>query len=145
LKAIKQVKDSNENMNNSPDLKGLKVLVVDDNADTLELSAIILEQYGAQVITAVSAGEAIGVINQFQLDILISDIAMPKEDGYSLIRKVRTLEAERGSFLPAVAMSAYITDGENICPLDSGFQVQVCKPVDPIELVAIVAKLTGRY
>lgn len=130
-------------MNNSPDLKGLRVLVVDDDADTLELNAIILEQYGAQVITAASVSAAIVVITQFKLDILVSDIAMPEEDGYSLIRKVRTLEAEQGGFLPAIALTAYARDTERILALDAGFQMHVKKPVDPIELVTIVGKLTG--
>lgn len=130
-------------MNNSPDLKGLRVLVVDDDADTLELNAIILEQYGAQVITAASVSAALVVITQFKLDILVSDIAMPEEDGYSLIRKVRTLEAEQGGFLPAIALTAYATDRDGILALNAGFQRHVKKPVDPIELVTIVAQLTG--
>ncbi len=93
---------------------------------------------------AASVSAAIGVIMQFKLDILVSDIAMPGEDGYSLIRQVRTLEAEEGGFLPAVAVTAYTTGTENIFALNAGFQMQLCKPIDPIKLIAIVAKLTGR-
>jgi DNA-binding response OmpR family regulator len=70
---------------------------------------------------------------------------MPGEDGYSLIRQVRTLEAEKGGFLPAIAVTAYTTGREHICALDAGFQTQLCKPVDPSELVAVVVKLTGCF
>lgn len=128
-------------MNNSSTLDGLRVLVVDDNIDTLELVTVILEQYGTEVITAASAAEALEAIAQFVPHILISDIAMPGADGYWLIRKIRSVEAMHGGFLPAIAMTAYASAEERTRALDAGFQMHVPKPVDPFDLVAVIAKL----
>jgi Response regulators consisting of a CheY-like receiver domain and a winged-helix DNA-binding domain len=119
--------------------------VVDDNADTLELVSFILEEYGTEVITAASAIEAIAAIAQSQPNILISDIAMPGIDGYSLIRKVRTLSSERGGQIPAIALTAYASKEEGTRLLDSGFQMHIAKPVDPAELVAVVANLAQTH
>ncbi len=132
-------------MNNFPALNKLRVLVVDDNADTLELVSFILEEYGTEVITAASAIEAIAAIAQFNPNILISDIAMPGIDGYSLIRKVRTLSSERGGQIPAIALTAYASEEERIRLLDSGFQMHIAKPVDPAKLVAVVANLAQTH
>ncbi len=132
-------------MNNFPALNKLRVLVVDDNADTLELVSFILEEYGTEVITAASAIEAIAAIAQSQPNILISDIAMPGIDGYSLIRKVRTLSSERGGQIPAIALTAYASEEERIRLLDSGFQMHIAKPVDPAKLVAVVANLAQTH
>ncbi len=136
-------------MNNFSILNGLRVLVVDDNVDTLELVTIILGEYGTEVITAASATEAIeaitqgarGAITQLKPNILISDIAMPGVDGYSLIRKVRTLSSERGGRIPAIALTAYASEEERTRILAAGFQMHIPKPVEPSELVAVVAKL----
>jgi CheY-like chemotaxis protein len=132
-------------VNNFPALNKLRVLVVDDNADTLELVSFILEEYGTEVITAASAIEAIAAIAQSQPNILISDIAMPGIDGYSLIRKVRTLSSERGGQIPAIALTAYASEEERIRLLDSGFQMHIAKPVDPAKLVAVVANLAQTH
>ncbi len=132
-------------MNNFPALNKLRVLVVDDNADTLELVSFILEEYGTEVITAASAIEAIAAIAQSQPNILISDIAMPGIDGYSLIRKVRTLSSERGGQIPAIALTAYASEEERSRLLDSGFQMHIAKPVDPAKLVAVVANLAQTH
>ncbi|HEY9821753.1 MAG TPA: response regulator [Candidatus Sericytochromatia bacterium] len=132
-------------MNNFPALNKLRVLVVDDNADTLELVSFILEEYGTEVITAASATEAIAAIAQFNPNILISDIAMPGVDGYSLIRKVRTLSSERGGQIPAIALTAYASEEERSRLLDSGFQMHIAKPVDPAKLVAVVANLAQTH
>ncbi len=132
-------------MNNFPALNKLRVLVVDDNADTLELVSFILEEYGTEVITAASAIEAIAAIAQFNPNILISDIAMPGIDGYSLIRKVRTLSSERGGQIPAIALTAYASEEEGTRLLDSGFQMHIAKPVDPAKLVAVVANLAQTH
>lgn len=123
--------------------------MVDDNVDTLELVTIILGEYGTEVITAASATEAIEAITQgarsasaqLKPNILISDIAMPGVDGYSLIRKVRTLSSERGGQIPAIALTAYASEEERTRILDAGFQMHIPKPVEPSELVAVVAKL----
>jgi CheY-like chemotaxis protein len=128
-------------MNDFPSLDGLRILMVDDNIDTLELVAVILSQYGTEVITAASVAEALEALAQFVPDILISDIAMPGEDGYSLIRQVRALEGFQARVLPAIALTAYAGEAERVLALEAGFQMHVSKPVDPFELVAVVASL----
>lgn len=122
-------------------LSGRVALVVDDNTDSLLLTSLILEEYEVQVMTATSAREALELIRQFKADFLISDIAMPGEDGYSLIRKIRTLPPFEGGLIPAIALTAYARDEECTLALKSGFQMYFAKPVEPTELVAAVAKL----
>lgn len=130
-------------------LADLQVLVVDDNEDSLELVRMILEEYGTQVVTAASAREAFNVMTQsagyanapFQPDILISDIAMPFEDGYWLMHQIRTLSPHQGGLIPAIALTAYAAQEEQIRSLEAGFQVHLPKPIDPDELVAVVAHL----
>lgn len=121
-------------------LNGLLIVAVDDNVDSLELVSIILEGYGARVSTAESASEALEAIAQTQPDLLISDIAMPQVDGYELIRKIRIKESQQGGFLPAIALTAYARDEERLMALNAGFQTHVSKPVEPMELVAVVAQ-----
>lgn len=128
-------------MNDFPELEGLRILVVDDNIDNLELVALILSQYGTEVITAASVVEAMNALAQFIPDILISDIAMPGEDGYSLIRQVKALEAFQGEVLPAIALTAHAGEAERALALKAGFNMHVPKPVDPFELVEVVASL----
>ncbi len=128
-------------MNDFPALDGLRVLLVDDNIDNLELAAIILEQYGTEVITAASAAQAIQAIAQSIPDILISDIAMPLEDGYSLIRQIRKLAPEQGGLIPAIALTAYAKNEDRLLALEAGFQMHIPKPIDPDELIAVIVKL----
>jgi len=128
-------------VNNFSNIEGLRILVVDDDVDTLELITFILEEYQMQVTTAASASEALDSLTRSLPHIMISDIAMPGEDGYSLIRKVRNLEAESGGHIPAIALTAFAREEDRILALDAGFQMHVAKPVDPFELVAVVAKL----
>ncbi len=125
-------------------LSGLQVLLVDDEPDVRELLTTVIEGSGAQVIAVASAQEAINVLEQMQPDVLVSDIAMPLEDGYSLIRKVRDREAERGGRLPAVALTAYVTEEDCQQALEKGFQMHMSKPVDTTQLVKVVANLAGR-
>ncbi|HYN24414.1 MAG TPA: ATP-binding protein [Pyrinomonadaceae bacterium] len=127
-----------------PELNGLRVLVVDDEADTCELLQVILEGCGAQVKTASSAAATLEAIAEEAFDVLISDIGMPEEDGYSLIAKVRALSKERGGKVPAAALTAYAGEEDRIRVLRSGFQTHVPKPISPSELVAVVANLAGR-
>ncbi|MCA1578656.1 MAG: response regulator [Acidobacteria bacterium] len=126
------------------ELDGLHVLIVDDDVDACELLGIVLRGCGAQVTTTFSAGAALAAIEQEAFDVLISDLGMPDEDGYSLIAKVRALGKERGGEIPAAALTAYAAEGDRIQVLRSGFQIHVPKPVSPTELVAIVARLSGR-
>jgi CheY-like chemotaxis protein len=132
----------------SPDcperLDGLKVLVVDDEADTRELLSVVLRRCGAEVVTANSAVEARDLLESSRPDVLISDIGMPGEDGYELIRRIRALSVEKGGKIPAVALTAYARTEDRLRVLRSGYQMHLPKPVEVSELVAIVANLAGR-
>ena len=132
-----------ENFTSSP-LNGLRVLVVEDQADMREYIVTVLEQCGAEVSAIASAAEALEALQQFRPHVLVSDIGMPEEDGYGFIGKVRKLEPERGGKIPAVALTAYAREEDRIRALSEGFQVHVPKPVDPAQLVAVLANLTGR-
>lgn len=127
-----------------PSLKGLKVLAVDDEADTRELIREVLKECGAEVILSRSAAEALEALEQHKPDILISDLGMPDEDGYSLITKIRALPSERGGHIPAAALTAYARAEDRMRVLRSGFQFHLPKPVDSAELVTVVASLAGR-
>ena len=127
-----------------PSLEGLKVLAVDDEADTRELIREVLKECGAEVILSCSAAEALEALEQHKPDILISDLGMPDEDGYSLITKIRALPSERGGHIPAAALTAYARAEDRMRVLRSGFQFHLPKPVDSAELVTVVASLAGR-
>jgi CheY-like chemotaxis protein len=127
-----------------PLLGGLRVLIVDDEAETLEMLQVILESCKADVSTAGSAAAALEAIKAEAFDVIISDIGMPEADGYALIAKVRELERERGVKIPAAALTAYAGEEDRIRALRSGFQIHVPKPVSPKELVAVVANLADR-
>jgi signal transduction histidine kinase len=122
-------------------LAGLKVLVVDDEADTLELIKVLLGQCGAAVTTASSAAEALEALEQMRPDVIISDIGMPTEDGFEFIRKVRLLPPEKGGKIPAVALTAYARAEDRLRVLRSGYQMHVSKPVELAELVTVVANV----
>jgi len=124
-------------------LKGVRVLVVEDDPDTLELLRFILDRRGAEVNTAASTREALDVMEHWQPTTLVSDLAMPEQDGYDLIGRIRSRSSERGGNIPAVAVSAYTRNEDRIRALSAGFQMHLPKPVDPEELVATVASLAG--
>src|SRR5437667_408346 len=128
----------------APSLEGLRVLVVDDEADARESLTVVLEQCGAVVTAVASVREALGAFARQRPDILVSDIGMPEEDGYSLIEKVRVLEAQRGGRIPAVALTAYAAPEDRRRALAAGYELHVPKPVTPEELVTAVANLSGR-
>jgi len=151
LPIVSVVNDKNENQGEEvitfdglPSLAGLKVLVVDDEPDTRELIREVLKECGSEVITSHSAAEALEALEQHKPDILISDLGMPDEDGYSLISKIRALPAERGGQIPAAALTAYARAEDRMRVLRSGFQFHLPKPVDSAELVTVVASLAGR-
>jgi DNA-binding response OmpR family regulator len=122
-------------------LDGVRVLCVDDNPDICELLMIALEYAGATVMTATSVKDALVVFKQFKPDLLISDARMPGESGYALIRHVRSLKAEHGGQIPAIAFTGYSTPDASSLALSEGYDEYVPKPVDPDELVAIIANL----
>ncbi|WP_275522412.1 GAF domain-containing protein [Kamptonema sp. UHCC 0994] len=124
-------------------LSGVRILVVDDDADTCELIATVLGQFGALVKTVSSAKLALEAIEQARPDLLVSDIGMPGENGYQLIRKVRQLEAERGGYIPAIALTAYAREEDRRQAMQAGFQLHFPKPVEPALLAAVLANLAG--
>lgn len=125
-----------------PVLDGLRVLVADDEADAREFVETVLKQCGASVTVAASVAEAVAAFKDMQPDILVSDIGMPEEDGYELLRQVRELEV--GQEVPAIALTAHSRVEDRIRILASGFQLHVAKPVEPQELAFAIANLTER-
>jgi len=122
-------------------LNGIRVLVVEDELDTLELFEGILATGGAEVRRATSAAEALAILAAWRVDVIVSDIEMPHEDGHAFIRRVRALPSEQGGATPAVAVTAYGSFDDRVRALAAGFQTHLPKPVEPAELVAIVASL----
>lgn len=125
-------------------LDGLLILVVDDEEDTRQLLVQALTFQGATVVSADSANNALEQISDKSPDLLVSDIGMPDEDGYSLIRKVRALPNEQHRAIPAIALTAFTRAQDRMRALSSGFQSHVSKPVEPDELTTVIASLTGR-
>jgi CheY-like chemotaxis protein len=125
-------------------LDGLRILVVDDEEDARELLAAGLGQCGAEVVTASSAPEALEALAGGKFGVLVSDIGMPGEDGYELIRKVRALPSESGGRTPAVALTAYARAEDRLRAMRAGFEMHVSKPVELTELVVVVANLARR-
>lgn len=125
-------------------LADVRVLVVDDEPDARALVRRLLEERGATVTTNCSVAEALASILEDRFDVLVSDIGMPEEDGYALIRQVRALTAERGGAIPAVALTAYARSEDRMKAVMAGFQMHVTKPVEPAELLTMVASLAGR-
>ncbi|HEX7778356.1 MAG TPA: ATP-binding protein, partial [Vicinamibacterales bacterium] len=124
-------------------LDGVRVLVVDDDREGAGLAETILKGAGAGVRTCHSASEALDLVSAWRPDVLVSDIEMPGEDGYSLIRKVRGLTAEAGGMIPAIAVTAYGRPQDRVRSLAAGFNMYVAKPVNPAELTGIIAGVTG--
>ena len=127
-----------------PELNGIKILAVDDEPDARELLTTILEQCGAHVKTCGSVKDALTALKDFQPDVLISDIGMPGEDGYSLIRKIRVMEEGGARRLPAVALTAFARVEDRLKAFSAGYNMHVPKPVEPIELALVVASLTAQ-
>lgn len=123
-------------------LRGLRVLVVDDDDDARSLVAMILEDCGSRVTTAHGVDDAMRRIAEDVPDVLLSDIGMPEADGYDLIRKIRALPRESGGDMPAAALTAYARPEDRRRLLNSGFSIHLPKPVEPAELVAVVATLS---
>ena len=124
-------------------LRGIKLLLVEDEPDARELLGMILEEAGAEVATAGSADEALATFERLRPDVLVSDIGMPGGDGYSLIRRVRLLEGDHGRRVPAVALTAFARTEDRSEAIERGFQAHLSKPVEPGELTALIARLIG--
>lgn len=124
-----------------PSLEGLRILLVDDDRDNLQILTVLLTEHKANVQPASSAAEALEVLQWYSPDVLVSDLAMPEEDGYSLIAKVRELETKSGGHIPAVALTAYVRVEDRARALSRGFNIFVPKPVEPSELITAIANL----
>ena len=124
-------------------LDGLRVLVVDDASDTRDLIATVLTGYGAEVKGCESTAEALIAFKEWVPDLLISDIGLPEEDGYSLLKSVRELN-EKGEQIPAVALTAYASAEDRLRVISAGFQMYIAKPVEPADLVTKIASVAGR-
>ena len=131
-------------LDESPRLDGVRVLVVEDEADARHLLAAVLQKRGARVFMAASGAEALEMLERDRPDVLLSDIALQDQDGYDLIRKVRALSAERGGRIPAAALTGYGRLEDRMRALSAGFQLHAAKPVEPAELIAVVASLAGK-
>ncbi|MBD2461740.1 response regulator [Oscillatoria sp. FACHB-1407] len=134
---------NSEPISSTIDLSDVQVLVVDDEADMRDLMTTVLQEYGAKTQVATSATEAIALITQSKPDILLSDIGMPGEDGYMLVRKLRQMSPEQGGTIPAIALTAYAGEINRQKALLAGFQLHVPKPIEPTELVKAIASLVG--
>ena len=127
-----------------PSLDGITVLVIDDEPDARDLLQRILEECGARVLLAGSVAEGIEVVRRERPDMLVSDIGMPGEDGYELIRKVRALKPDEGGRTPAAALTAFARAEDRTRALRAGYQTHVAKPIEPTELTAVVASLATK-
>jgi signal transduction histidine kinase len=128
----------------APTLNGLRVLVVEDEADTRDLIAMVLEQGGAKVTLSADAAEGFKQIRRGKHDVLVSDIGMPGEDGVSFIRRVRTLSPSQGGRIPALALTAFARAEDRIQALAAGYQMYIPKPVEPDELILSIGSLATR-
>ncbi|HEU4768519.1 MAG TPA: ATP-binding protein [Pyrinomonadaceae bacterium] len=125
-------------------LEGLRVLLVDDEPEAREIISTVIGRTGAEVKTCISASDALMKLSEWRPDVILSDIAMPEEDGYSFIGKVRSLPREKGGETPAAALSAYARDEDRVQALAAGYQMHIAKPIGASQLVTMVAKLAGR-
>jgi CheY-like chemotaxis protein len=131
-----------------PRLDGVRVLVVDDQEESRRLLAATLGEWGAVVTAAASGAEARAIITDAEFDVLVCDIAMPDEDGYEVISRIRALETQRGlplsQRLPAIALTALAAPEDRVQALGAGFQMHVAKPVELAELVVVIKSLIRR-
>ena len=126
-------------------LKGIHILVVEDDADTRELLKVLLETEGGAVVTTPSVQEALLAYDQSLPNVIVADIGMPESNGYALIGRVRARDRERGSIIPAIALTAYTTAIDRDTVLSAGFQVHMSKPFEPSRLVSVIAELAAKY
>lgn len=148
LEAVRDTPSRKISCNCGQELENLRILVVDDEADARELISQVLFGCGA-LVRAVDDGNAAiaALIEQSYLngfDVLISDIGMPQENGYALLRRVRALEPRQGGRIPAVALTAYAKTEDRLAALQAGFQFHVTKPVEPAELIAVITEIAGK-
>jgi CheY-like chemotaxis protein len=125
-------------------LGGVRVLLVDDDEDTRDIIERVLARRGAEVVAVASAPAALDTFDRQRFDVLLVDIMMPGMDGYELMRKIRALPAEKGGRVPAATLTARSVTDDRLESLRAGFQSHLAKPIEPLELVEVVAVLAGR-
>src|SRR5215813_5313272 len=126
-------------------LKGIHVLVVEDDDDTRELLRVLLETEGSAVTATASVQEALSAYDQSRPHVIVADIGMPDYNGYALIGRVRARDRERGSIVPAIALSSYTTAIHRDTVLSAGFQVHMPKPFEPSRLISMISELAVKY
>jgi len=125
-------------------LDGLRVLLVDDEPEARQLISTVITSTGAEVKACTSAREALAKLLEWKPDVILSDIAMPDEDGYTFINKVRSLPRDKGGETPAAALTAYARDVDRRQALEAGYQMHIAKPIGAGQLVSMIARLAGR-
>jgi len=126
-------------------LKGIHVLVVEDDDDTRELLKVLLETQGSAVTVTGSVQEALSAYDQSRPHVIIADIGMPDYNGYALIGRVRARDRERGNIVPAIALTAFTTAIDRDTVLSAGFQVHMPKPFEPSRLISVISELAVKY
>jgi CheY-like chemotaxis protein len=129
---------------NDYSLDGLRVLLVDDEPEARQIISTVITRTGAEVRTCKSAHEALAKLSEWKPDVILSDIAMPEQDGYSFIRQVRSLPRDKGGDTPAAALTAYARDIDRRQALAAGYQMHIAKPIGASQLVTMIARLAGR-
>ncbi|MFN6469585.1 MAG: response regulator [Nostoc sp. SerVER01] len=142
--AVDSTKESDATVTNTPAFDGLKILVVDDDADSLELVSFVLQQSGATVTAVPSATQVLEILPQWKPDLLVSDIGMPEMDGYMLLRQIRLMSPEDGGKILAIALTAYAGEGNEQRAIAAGFQAHISKPIDPGQLIETIANLVQK-
>jgi CheY-like chemotaxis protein len=125
-------------------LDGLRVLLVDDEPEARNILSTVITRTGAEVSTCTCASEALTKLVEWKPDVVLCDIAMPEEDGYSFIHNVRSLPRDKGGETPAAALTAYARDIDRRQALDAGYQMHIAKPIGATQLVTMIARLAGR-
>ena len=126
-------------------LKGISILVVEDDADTRDLLKVLLEGQGAGVTITASVQEALIAYDQSRPNVIVADIGMPDYNGYTLIGRVRSRGREKGKMVPAIALTAFTTAIDRDTILSAGFQVHMPKPFEPSQLISVIADLAAKY
>jgi CheY-like chemotaxis protein len=131
-------------ISNASQLSGIRALIVEDEVDAREMLRMLLVQFGAEIKASASAQEALRILEEWKPDVLVSDVGMPDEDGYSLISQIRALEPSRGGLIPAIALTGYSRPEDGSKLLAAGYQVHLSKPVDLAQLVDTILSLASR-
>jgi hypothetical protein len=126
-------------------LKGISILVVEDDDDTRDLLKVLLETQGAAVTTTASVQEALAAYDNARPHVIVADIGMPDYNGYTLIGRVRSRDREKGKMVPAIALTAFTTAIDRDTVLSAGFQVHIPKPFEPGRLISVIADLAAKY